>query len=86
MAISLVRVPAKWEYCYSESYKPVYNVAVAEFKLGLGPCGKVVRSIYATIDAAGVRVIQHCEDGERKTFFYPMHTLTGRVEIIENNS
>lgn len=83
MAITRIRVPAKWHKMETDVRYGGEIIATAEFTLGVGPCGKTVVQLGCTIDASGVSVLQVCSDTERKMFFYPMHTLTGRVEITE---
>ena len=74
--ITRVRVPSLW----TENFER--RNATAEFGLGLGPCGKNVTSITVDFETAGVMVTQWCyEDDEKKVFFYPWHTVTGRVEV-----
>jgi hypothetical protein len=70
-----VRIPSIW----------AEGSSVAEFKLGLGPCGKVVTSLngYWSADGRVYTVQQRCEDEEVKCFHYPLHTITGR--IVETN-
>lgn len=83
MKIERVRIPSTWTE-KTPSGVLVRHDAIAEFSLGIGPCGKEVIEI--EIDAElnnAFSIIQHCSDGELKGFVYPYHTVTGRIEIIE---
>lgn len=53
------------------------------FKLGLGPCGKVVTSLMVNDAYEGqyLRIIQVTEDGERKVFTYRFSQIAGRIDI-----
>lgn len=83
MAIREIKIPARWAEIHPSGRSSSDRDAVAIFGLGVGPCGKTVIELDYSIDMAGVTVYQVCSDTERKTFFYPMHTLTGRVEVTE---
>jgi hypothetical protein len=87
MAIREIKIPATWVQKRTNDIlthgKPPVVYGTAIFGLGVGPCGKTVIELDYSIDTAGVTVYQVCSDTERKTFFYPMHTLTGRVEVTE---
>lgn len=64
-----IRIPSTW----------ADGAAVSEFKLGLGPCGKIVEKLSAWTHEGFYVVEQQTTDGEIKRFLYPLHTLTGRV-------
>lgn len=85
MAITRVRVPAKWQSAHFSEKKQL-DFGVAEFTLGVGPCGKLVEKLSCQVTDEMVMICQDCVDGERKTFYYPMKTITGRIEITENSS
>ena len=86
MRIERVRIPSTWTE-KAPSGVVIRHDAMAEFSLGIGPCGKEVVGIEINPDLPNAfAVLQHCSDGELKTFVYPYHTVTGRIEIIENNS
>ena len=51
-----------------------------EFKLGLGPCGLVVKALNVTEQADRFIIEQLCENGERKTFDYFKSDIEGRIE------
>ncbi|UTQ78144.1 hypothetical protein [Aeromonas phage JELG-KS1] len=51
-----------------------------EFKLGLGPCGLVVKTLNMTEQADRIVIEQLCENGERKTFDYFKSDIEGRIE------
>ncbi|ASZ71984.1 hypothetical protein HOS18_gp38 [Aeromonas phage CF7] len=53
------------------------------FNLGLGPCGKVVKSLSYRIKGATVTVKQHTECGEVKLFVYPLASINGRITITK---
>ena len=77
--ITRIRIPARWP-----NDERTDNYAVAVFGLGLGPCGKTVTKLeYDLIEEQFFVVVQYCES-EKKSFFYPIQTLTGRVEITED--
>ena len=84
MAITKIRVPASWRGGLPGNAFHTKE-GIAEFSLGVGPCGKLVDELTCEIEPHGVAVGQSCGD-EFKLFFYPTHTLTGRIEITENNS
>ena len=49
-----------------------------EYKLGLGPCGKVVNSL--SVHYANCLIItQYCTDGSTKRFAYPWHLIDSKV-------
>ena len=77
--ITRIRIPAEFRTDNSQT-----RTEVADFKLGLGPCGKEVvdLNLGADEDYPGFIVVgQTHSDGTRKCFIYPPHTLTGRVEV-----
>jgi len=65
-----VRIPSRWNG----------GKATAEFKLGLGPCGRTVHTLFSEWSNGCYVIAQACTDGSTKKFFYPIHTLTGRIE------
>ena len=78
--ITKIRVPARYDIGGGNIY------AVAEFTLGLGPCGKVVESLHC--DWRGTRddtfyVRQIHVDATHKMFYYRNADLIGRIEIEE---
>lgn len=76
--ITRIRIPSKWQNPnIRQGETRVYEVA--DFKLGLGPCGKEATFLDLNRDRNGVTVTQVCGN-ERKDFFYPYELLTGRVE------
>lgn len=79
--ITRIRVPSTWqnpESLYGEA-EPHYGVA--DFTLGIGSCGKTVERLDVVYHVHGVEIVQVCTCHERKTFVYPWHTVTGRVEV-----
>jgi len=77
MAIIRVRVPSTWktDTLYGETK------GVADFQLGVGPCGKTVGKLDVHFHAYGVEIVQVCTCTEQKNFVYPWATITGRVEV-----
>lgn len=71
MVLSRIRIPARWSN---------HDSAVADFKLGLGPCGKSVDSLEVVYCDNFVTVEQKTTDGEWKFFRYHHAQLTGRIE------
>uniref|UniRef100_A0AAU6SH72 Uncharacterized protein n=1 Tax=Escherichia phage RCF TaxID=3141436 RepID=A0AAU6SH72_9CAUD len=51
-----------------------------EFKLGLGPCGKVVTKLECYSTSSGMVIFQTTEDNETKSFYYPEGSTCGRIE------
>lgn len=66
-----IRIPARWSN---------HDSAVADFKLGLGPCGKTVTKLDVDYCDNFVTVTQITSDGEGKLFRYHFAQLTGRIE------
>ena len=77
MAITRVRVPAKWDKPMTGRSQNVEH-AVADFQLGPGPCGKTVERLDVHFHVHGVEIVQVCTCTEQKNFVYPWHTVTGR--------
>ncbi len=80
--ISRVRVPATWYDPGDEITMEHANHGVADFQLGLGPCGLEVTRIDCGWNDNGATfyVSQHCSNGESKTFYYRREDITGRIE------
>lgn len=76
MNITRIRIPSEWR----DSQRGLVR-AVADFQLGEGPCGKTVVRLEVNYLPHAVEIVQVCSCTERKTFLYPMHTITGRVEV-----
>lgn len=74
--ITRIKVPAKWMTDASGIY-----FGVADFQLGLGPCGKEVKELDITFEKGYVYIRQDCGDGETKRFYYRNDDITGRVEV-----
>jgi hypothetical protein len=55
---------------------------VADFKLGVGPCGKTVGALYIDIGEIWIILTQchHC-DGTTKIFHYRVADIIGRIEV-----
>ena len=53
--------------------------APVDFKLGLGPCGKVVKELYLNYSDAIATITQVHEDGTGKEFIYQMNDIAGRI-------
>jgi len=80
MKIERIRIPSKWANPAHGLSERVAH-AVADFGLGVGPCGKTVVMLEIEYAQHGVTIHQVCSCTERKTFVYPWHTVTGRVEV-----
>lgn len=82
MTIIRVRVPSTWtnpstnRFAGSETWH-----GIADFQLGVGPCGKMVERLDVHFHAYGVEIVQVCTCTEQKNFVYPWATITGRVEV-----
>lgn len=50
-----------------------------EYKLGLGPCGKVVTGLAGQCDGSFLIITQHHADGTYKEFTYPAHLIQSKV-------
>ena len=70
IVLSRIRIPSTWATGHG----------TADFKLGLGPCGKIVKQLRCWNADSCFSVEQVCDDGEMKIFHYPFHTITGRIE------
>lgn len=82
MSITRIRVPSTWTVpCESKYIATETWHGMADFVLGVGPCGKTVERLEVEFTQYGVLVTQLCTCTERKEFVYPWHTVTGRVEI-----
>lgn len=54
----------------------------ADFRLGLGPCGKNVVALKPWVDNGGdLRITQAHDDGTSKVFFYQKDQILSRIEI-----
>lgn len=71
MTLKRIRIPARWAN---------HDSAVADFKLGLGPCGKVVTLLRVNYCDNFVTVQQITDDGEWRFFRYHYTQLTGRIK------
>ena len=80
MAVIRVKVPATFRED-NNSHEWRTRHAVADFQLGVGPCGKTVVRLDVHFHAHGVEIVQVCSCTEQKNFVYPWHTVTGRVEV-----
>lgn len=76
MTITRIRVPSQWhDGCYGTLK------GVADFGLGVGPCGKTVERLDILYHVWGVEIVQVCTCTEQKNFVYPWATVTGRIEV-----
>ncbi len=77
-----VRVPATWRNNDPDWADVPIRDGVADFLLGIGPCGLEVVAIYSGWNEGGKNfyVTQKCSNGERKTFTYRREDITGRIE------
>ena len=78
--IKRIRFPAEWR-----DDKGRQHQRIADFKLGLGSCGKIVTNLDAEINEMGTvfEITQETNDFEIMTFVYPIHTILGRIEITQ---
>jgi hypothetical protein len=76
--ITQVSIPSKWGGLYDTA-----SSGKAEFRLGKGPCLKVVTKLTVTWYGAPDRIIvrQDYEEGPSKDFIYLVKDLTGRIEV-----
>lgn len=84
--ITKIRVPARFTQCYDDGESHPIK-AVAEFTLGLGPCGKVVDSLHCGWNGRNENIFwvrQIHVDGTHKMFYYRHADLIGRIEIEES--
>jgi hypothetical protein len=80
--IEKIRIPSTWTLTGTSRYSATDTWhGTAEFGLGVGPCGKTVVVLEIEYSTHGVTIHQVCSCTERKTFVYPWHTVTGRVEV-----
>ena len=78
MKITRIRIPARFQV----DDRSQERIEQADFKLGVGPCGKEVTKIAADQNVPGYFCVsQTHRDGSIKAFLYPVATLTGRVEL-----
>lgn len=84
--ITGIKIPSTWAQMHPSGSSASNRDAIAEFNLGLGCCGKVVDKLDFTADNPAFFAVIQCCGEEVKTFIYPYHTITGRIEIIENIS
>lgn len=80
MVVQRIRIPSHWRISRSPQ---LTASGVADFCLGIGPCGKNVVHLDCKLSPDYVMVIQVTDDGESKDFYYPIATITGRVEITK---
>lgn len=76
--ITRITIPSVWGGLYDTE-----KSGVAEFRLGQGPCGKIVTKLSAVWQSSPDRLMvrQEYEDAPSKDFIYLVRDLTGRVEI-----
>lgn len=76
--VTSVSIPSKWGGLYDSAKE-----GIAKFRVGEGPCGKVVTRITVTWKSEPDRLIvcQYYEGGSSKDFIYMVRDLTGRVKI-----
>ena len=81
--ITKIRVPAR----YYDFDRACTASRLAEFTLGLGPCGKVVQSLHSGWRGREENIFfirQVHVDGTEKTFYYRHADLIGCIEIEES--
>jgi hypothetical protein len=74
--VQLVKFPSRWRSKYDTN-----NTGVAEFKLGLGPCGLTVTKLRVRWAGTLLVITQYYSRGGSKDFIYRDRDITGRVEI-----
>lgn len=76
--IEKVTIPSKWGGLYDTE-----KTGTALFRLGQGPCDKVVTKLSVTWHGAPDRLVirQDYEKEPSKDFIYLVRDLTGRVEV-----
>jgi hypothetical protein len=74
MIVKSLRFPASW------SQDGIPRDEVAEFRLGLGPCGRTVTRLGYEIGDGCLHILQEHSDAPQKRFVYPLSQLTGRIE------
>lgn len=76
MKTTRIRIPAFYR---DKNGTKVHHIA--DFQLGLGPCGKVVTCLSLDQEDDVVRVIQCHDDSTAKVFSYLKAHITGRIEV-----
>jgi hypothetical protein len=76
--VERVTIPCKWGGLYDTE-----KTGTALFRLGDGPCGKVVTKLSVTWHGAPDRLVirQDYANQPSKDFIYLVKDLTGRVEV-----
>lgn len=72
--LTRIRIPSR--FCL----EGVSRNEVADFRLGLGPCGKTVIALRTKWTTQSLVVVQVHEDKTFKRFIYPRDQITGRIE------
>lgn len=73
--VASIRFPARFDDGFGDV------VRIAHFKLGKGPCGKVVADLAVEFGKLSLRITQSHADGTVIDFLYFYSQLTGRIEI-----
>jgi hypothetical protein len=76
LRVTKIRVPSRYTIDGTGE-----RIAVAEFKLGVGPCGLNVVDLAVTFSDVALCVSQDHADGSCAEFLYLLSDLTGRVEV-----
>lgn len=71
-----VRFPARWV-----DGSGAVRAEEADFRLGLGPCGKTVIELRPWIEQGDLRLTQVHDDGTSKVFYYRREDIPGRIEL-----
>lgn len=64
-----------------DSQRVEWLFAPVDFKLGLGPCGKVVTRLEVEFRDTLMGITQTHEDGSTKEFIYQVGDIAGRIVI-----
>ena len=65
--------------------KAEWLFTTVDFKLGLGPCGKVVIDLDVRLEEGCLTIIQTHDDRTSKTFIYQLSDIAGRICVEEDN-
>lgn len=77
LTLSRLKVPCRY---FSPEKEGVELFRVADFKLGVGPCGKEVTALRTKWSTFSLIVTQVHTDKTVKRFIYPRTQITGRIE------
>ena len=82
MKITNTKFPCVWQPPNSPADTfPMPRSAIVEFKLGMGPCGKLVTDLEIETGEGFVNIGQRYDDGSATSFAYQLHQVVGRIEV-----